>query len=74
MERLRAGEILTLLNSEGEPEDIILMDSFDGIRVSPIENQMAILSFMMFGVPIPYYASPDFRKQFEEKLCSLAQD
>lgn len=68
MDRLRSGEIFTVLDDSGNPEYSLLMDSFDMICYGPIENSCAVLTFIMFGVPVPFYASEGFKKQFADKI------
>lgn len=56
MERLRGGEVFTVLNDDGTPDRRILMDSFNTIRCSAIDNRSEHMARSFFAVPAsPYH-------------------
>jgi hypothetical protein len=55
MEALRRGEIFTLLDREGRPLKRILMDSYDQLRASEIDNPSPLLPVL--GIPPSPYAA-----------------
>src|SRR4051812_23368581 len=72
MDYLRSGGMISILDEAGKPYKVILLDQWDEFRSGPVENEGAVLAYMMFGVPVAYHASPEFKKQFEDKIKEMS--
>lgn len=72
MEYLRKGGMISILDAEGKPFKVILLDQWDEFRSQDVENPYALMAYAVFGVPVTFHSSPEFKKQFEDKLKELA--